>query len=136
MYEDLKQTTKIDNINGWTTYKVSAALQEAWTDRNIYSGIKVAYRNKITKAVFVAELRFGGKVADEGLNSNPEQISQKDGRDGRKKSRSRKRAGTDSRQMSSNKRTIYWTCGSWYNFFTYVLFTGKNLKGHKILKDN
>ncbi len=74
LYEDLKQTTKIDNINGWTTYKVSAVLQEAWTDRNICSGIKVVYRNKITKVVFVAEPRFDGKVADEDPNSNPEQI--------------------------------------------------------------
>ena len=64
----------MDNINGWTIYKASAALQEAWTDRNIRSGIRVAYRNKIIKAVFVAELRFNGKAADEGPSSNPEHI--------------------------------------------------------------
>ena len=63
----------MDNINGWTTYKVSAALQKAWTDRNIRSGIRVAHRNKITKAVFVAELRFNGKATDEGPNSSLKQ---------------------------------------------------------------
>ena len=62
----------MDNINGWTIYKASAALQEAWTDRNICSGMRVAHRNKIIKAVFVAEFRFDGKAADEGLSSNPE----------------------------------------------------------------
>jgi len=51
-------------------------------DRNIRNGIKIAYWNKITKAVFVAEPRFDGKAADEGPSSNPEQILQKDRRDG------------------------------------------------------
>ena len=72
LYEDFKQAMKMDNINGWTTYKVSAALQEVWTDRNICSGIKIVYRNKITKAVFVVEPRFNGKTVDKGLNSNLE----------------------------------------------------------------
>ena len=74
MYEDLKQTTKMDNINGWTIYKVSTAFQEVWTDRNICNGIKVVHRNKITKAAFVIEPRFDGRVADEGSGSSPEQI--------------------------------------------------------------
>ncbi len=126
----------MDNINGWTTYKASAALQEAWTDRNICNSIKVAHRNKITKAVFVAKPRFDGKIADEGPNSSPEQILQKDERDGRKRSKSCKRAGTDSRQMFNNKRAIYWAYGGWHSPSTYVLFIGKNPKGHKVLKDN
>ena len=26
LYEDFKQVTKMDNINGWTIYKISAVL--------------------------------------------------------------------------------------------------------------
>ncbi len=62
----------MDNINGWTTYKIFATLQEAWTDRNIRNGIKVVHWNKITKAIFVAEFQFDSKIADEGPNSSPE----------------------------------------------------------------
>ncbi len=105
-------------------------------DRNIRNGIKIAYWNKITKAVFVAEPRFDGKAADEGLSSSPEQTPQKDGRNGRKRSRSRKRAGIDSRQISNNKRAICWVYSGWHGPSTYVLFIGKNPKGHKVLKDN
>ncbi len=74
LYEDFKQAMKMDNINGWTIYKASAALQEAWTDRNIRSDIKVAHWNKIIKAVFVAKPRFDGKIADEDFSSSLEQI--------------------------------------------------------------
>jgi|SRR6266699_1248764 len=98
----------MDNINGWTIYKVSAALQKVWTDRNIRNGMRVVYRNKITKVVFIVESRFDGKTADKDPNSNLEQTLQKDGRDGRKRSRSYKRAGTDNRQMFNNKRAICW----------------------------
>ena len=38
--------------------------------------------------------------------------------------------------MFSNKRTICWTCGGWHGLSIYVLFTGKNPKSHKVLKDN
>jgi len=38
--------------------------------------------------------------------------------------------------MFNNKRTICWIYNNWYSFSIYVLFTGKNLKGYKVLKDN
>ena len=38
--------------------------------------------------------------------------------------------------MSNNKRAICWVCGGWHGPFICVLLTGKNLKGHKVLKDN
>ncbi len=38
--------------------------------------------------------------------------------------------------MSNNKRTTSWTYGNWYNLSICVLFTGKNLEGHKVLEDN
>ena len=38
--------------------------------------------------------------------------------------------------MSNNKRAICWACGGWYGLSIYVLFTDKNPKGHKVLKDN
>ncbi len=38
--------------------------------------------------------------------------------------------------MFNNKRAICWVYDNWHSLSTYVLLTGKNPKGHKVLEDN
>jgi len=116
------------DIGGWDIYKASAELWEAWTERIIRNGMKIAHPETVP--------RFDGKTADG--SSSLEQAPEKD----KGSSRGRKRAGTDSRQSSSNKKNKdskgsgCWACGGKHPPATCVLLTGKNPKNHNIFEDN
>lgn len=134
----LTEATTNGEINGWDIYKASSELKQAWDQRTIRSGMKIAGKGRITRAVFATDLdvRFDGLGApEEATEEAAEQTTQ--GRTGL-----RKRAATDSLQRTSSKRPyrkskmICWGCKGQHPHFLCPLILGSNPKKIEVKYEN
>jgi hypothetical protein len=100
-------------------------LKQAWDQKTIRNGMRVAGRGRITKAAFAIEPRFDGIKASEDLIDKPQAPP----------SDSRKRPATESRQKYSNKRTRLnpcWGCEGNHSPYTCTLIKDSNPRKLKI----
>ena len=126
-------------INGWDIYKASSELKQAWDQRTIRSGMKIAGKGRTTRAVFATDLldvRFDGLGAEEVTEEAAEQRAQ--GRTGL-----RKRGATDSLQRPSNKRPYRkskmiccWGCKGQHPHYICPLILGSNPKKVEVIYEN
>jgi hypothetical protein len=134
----LVEGISLNNLQDWSIFRVSMELKQAWDQRTIRSGMKVAGKGKITKAAFAVEPRFNGVGASEEKTDE----SSAEPSASAASSNSRKRAGTQSRQERSNKRIKQdsqqnerqpcWGCGGNHYPNTCVLIRDSNPRKFKI----
>ena len=119
-----------DGIGEWDIYRASRELRQAWDQKSIRSGMKVAGKGRVTRAAFAVEPRFDGTDPPE----DPEQTlnSATTTESSRARSSSRKRSGTETTQKEGNKRgqkktkKPCWGCGGAHPVFKCVLISGHN----------
>jgi hypothetical protein len=123
-----------EEIGEWDIYRASRELKQAWDQKSIRSGMKVAGRGRVTRAAFAMEPRFDG-TGPEGPDSTlseQEQATPTTAESSRARSASRKRAGTETNQKEGMKRgqkktkKPCWGCGGTHPFYHCVLITGHN----------
>ena len=122
----LVEAITADEIDDWDIYRASRELRQAWDQKSIRSGMKVASKGKVTRAAFAVEPRFDGMPpeASEEQETNPT-TTDKSSQD-----RSRKRAGTEQKEgnkrgQKRNKKPC-WGCGGPHPPFYCVLISGRN----------
>ena len=116
-----------NELGDWNVFRASMELRQAWDQRTIRSGMRVAGRGRITRAAFAVEPRFNGTEAS-GETDEPQSVPSDP-------PNSRKRHGPESHQRSSNKRfkrKPCWGCGGDHNNFTCVLIKGLEPRNFKI----
>ena len=85
-----------EDIGEWDIYRASRELRQAWDQKSIRNGMKVAGKGRITRAAFAAEPRFDGMGPD-GSESTPSEQTPNPtmAESSRTRSTSRKRSGTE-----------------------------------------
>jgi hypothetical protein len=128
----LVEAIAADEIDDWDIYRASRELKQAWDQKSIRSGMKVASRGKVTRAAFAVEPLFDGtppEASEEQDTTTTDKSSQ---------GRSRKRAGTETTQKEGNKRgqkknkTHCWGCGGDHPPFNCVLISGQNPRDKQV----
>jgi hypothetical protein len=114
------------NIDDWDIYQASRELRQAWDQKSIRSGMKVASRGKITRAAFAVEPRFDGMPPNVAEDEQDEPTSAD--------KPSRKRAGTETAQKEGNQRghkknkKPCWGCLGSHSPHQCVLISGHNAR--------
>jgi len=132
----LTEATTNEEMNGWDIYKASSELKQAWDQRTIRSGMRIAGKGRTTRAVFATDVRFDGLGAhEEPIEESSEQATQA-------YVGSKKRAATDSLQRPSNKRparkpkTPCWACKGQHPHFFCPLVLRSNRRKIPITNEN
>jgi hypothetical protein len=138
----LAEATTRDELKEWSIPRASMELKQAWDQKAIRSGMKIAGKGKVTKAAFAVEPQFNGSGAsEEKANESPAEPAAS-----ATSSNPRKRTGTQSRQKGSNKRNKpdkqpnerkpCWGCGGSHSPTTCTLINGSNPRNYKVLDEN
>lgn len=136
----LVEATIEEKKSEWDTFKASRELRQAWEQKSIRSGMKIAGKAKITKSTFSTQPRFDGTAADDQQEvKTPQPLMTTLTVDRtRSRSTSRKRAGTASTQAEGQKRaqkktrTPCWGCSGTHEDFRCPLITNYNPQRIKI----
>lgn len=121
-------------LEEWSIYRVSMELKQAWDQKAIRNGMRVAGKARITKAAFAVEPRF------DGIEASKEKVDECQAEPSAPSVplNSRKRyADTESDRKSSHKRSRRdfepcWGCEGSHNPFTCVLIKGSNPRKLKV----
>ena len=112
-----------DKLREWDINRASMELKQAWDQKIIRNGMRVAGRGRITKAAFAVEPRFDGiKASDDPIDKFEPKAAPPN---------LRKRTATESRQKYRNKWTRpnpCWGCGGEHSPYRCMLIKGSNLK--------
>jgi hypothetical protein len=120
----------------WDIYRASRELRQAWDQKAIRSGMKIASKGKVTRAAFAAEPRLDGMPPEASELPSTEQATPTASPQGRPNSR--KRSATESTQKEGAKRTKRtnqkpcWGCGGLHPPFHCALITGQNPRDMQI----
>ena len=120
-----------DDLKDWNIYRASMELKQAWDQRQIRSGMRVAGRGRITKAAFAVEPQLNGIKAPEEMTDEPRAVPSAP-------PNLRKRAAPDSGQKhmynKRNKRTHEpcWGCGGDHFYLTCTLINASNPRKYKV----
>jgi hypothetical protein len=120
-------------INNWDIYKASSELKQAWDQRIIRNGMRIAGKAQTTRSVFATDSRFNGLGAsEEATEEVTEQIAQDP--PGSKK----RVASTDSPQKPSIKRPrkICWGCDGNHLCYYCPLIQGSNPRRVRLTDEN
>jgi hypothetical protein len=128
--DDKKEANK-DDKKDWDIFRASMELKQAWDQKSIRNGMRVAGRGRITKAAFAVEPRFNGIKASEDLIDEPQAAP----------SNSRKRPATENRQRYSyvskrNKLNPCWGCGANHGPWSCLLIKGSTRRNWQIPDKN
>jgi len=121
-----------EDIDGWDMYRASRELKQAWDQKSIRSGMKVAGKGRTTRAAFAVELRFHGMGPEGSEDSEQAPNPTITAESSRARSTSRKRSGTETIQKEGTKRgqkkmkKPCWGCGGVHPSFQCVLISGHN----------
>ena len=119
------------DIDEWDIYRASRELNEAWDQKSIRSGMKIAGRGRVTRSAFAAEPRFDG-IGPEGPELTSPEQEQGAAEQTQPRSASRKRSGTGTAQKEGTQRgqkktkKPCWGCGGDHPFVHCVLVSGHN----------
>lgn len=132
--DQLKKAETNGKMDKWDINKASLELKQAWDQRVIRSGMRIAGKPRTTRAVFATDVRFNG------LNGTIEEDTEQTAQD---RSGPRKRAATDSLQRPSYKRPARtttrvqcWGCKGPHPHFYCPLVMGSNRKKINIPRYN
>jgi hypothetical protein len=118
-----------DELGDWNIFRASMELKQAWDQKAIRSGMRVAGRSRITKAAFAVEPSFNGVKASEEIDRNEPLAAPSFPQT------SRKRSAPGNRQRSSNKRfkrKPCWGCEGDHPYFVCALIKGSEPRNSKI----
>ena len=131
-----------DDKKDWNIFRASMELKQAWDQKSIRNGMRIAGKGRTTRAVFTTDVRFDGIGAhEEPIEEVAQQSTQ--GRTG-----SRKRTATDNFQRQNNKKRqhhpyrnqrlslICWGCNGQHGYFHCPLILGSNRRKIEITKEN
>jgi hypothetical protein len=119
----------------WDIFKATRELRQAWEQKSIRNGMKVAGKGKITRAAFAAQPRFDGSTSEDQPEPTPSDTTTLTVNQNRSRSTSRKRSGTDStqregRQRGQKRNTLTcWGCAGPHIDFKCPLITEYNPQG-------
>jgi len=125
----LVEAKRNEELDLWDIYRASRELQQAWEEKSIRNGMKVARKGRASRAAFNVEPRFDGAGPPEDPESNPEQASNPTTPTAQS---SRKRSGTETTQKAGAKRgqkkskKPCWGCGGTHPPFKCVLISAHN----------
>jgi len=122
-----------EGLAEWDIFRATRELRQAWEQKSIRSGMKVAGKGRVTRAAFAAQPQFDGSTPEdqpEIINPEPQTTTLTVDRT-RSRSTSRKRAGTDSTQQeglqrSQKKNRTCWGCAGPHIDFKCPLITNYN----------
>jgi hypothetical protein len=123
-----------ENIDEWNIYRASRELKQAWDQKSIRSGMKVAGKGRVTRTAFAAEPRFDGD-SPEGLESTPSKQTPnptETTESSQARSKSRKRSRSENTQKEGAKRgqkkkkKPCWGCEGDHSPSQCVLISGHN----------
>jgi hypothetical protein len=119
-------------INNWDIYKASSELKQAWDQRMIRNGMRIAGGVQTTRSVFATDSRLNGLGASEATEEVTEQTAQ-DPRGSKKRV-----ASTDSPQKPSIKRPrkICWGCDGNHLCYYCPLIQGSNPRRVRLTDEN
>src|SRR6267378_182193 len=123
-------------ISNWDIYKASSELKQAWDQRLIRSGMRIAGKGHTTRSVFATDARLDGheffeETTDEATEETTHGLPS-----------SRKRVAFDGLQQPSIKRparrtkSICWGCEGQHNHHYCPLLRGSNPKKIKLTDEN
>jgi hypothetical protein len=132
----LVEATTDGGLEEWDIFRATRELRQAWEQKSIRSGMKIAGKGKITRAAFPTEPRFDGRSPEDHEETSPQQSPKPtSGLDQlRNGSKPRKRAGTGTVEKEGKqrgrKRTAEpcWGCGGAHSHFQCYLISERNPK--------